>query len=186
MSFDAFSFGKPMKSLIIASLALAVSACTAPEEPGFTAASAAPSSAPTAAVGSSAVVAVELARIPASVHGDGFALTVTPPTGDAIERWGLCLARVADCYVPGSSARELEACLRVTDAAPKAGENLCPASCREAFERALPGAASVGAAVDATYKQGDCVSGFRAMSNEALRHLTLDPSAVRAPVGGAR
>lgn len=178
-----------MKSLIIASLAVAASACTAPDELGPAADPSPPSNAAASAASPagapSAALAVELVRVPASVHGDGFALTVTPPTGDAIERWGLCLARVADCYVPGEGAREREACLRATDAPPRAGESVCPTSCRDAFERALRGAASLEAAVDASYKQGDCVSGFRAMSDEALRKLAM-PGAVRAGLGGAR
>jgi hypothetical protein len=174
-----------MKSLIIASLAVAASACTAPDEPGPAAHPSAPSSAAQPAGGPSADVAVELVRIPATAHGDGFALTVAPPKGDAIERWGQCLARVADCYVPGEGEREREACLRATDAPPKAGENICPTSCRQAFERALRGDASVEAAVDASYKHGDCVAGFRAMSDDALRKLAM-PGAVRADLGGAR
>jgi hypothetical protein len=178
-----------MKSWIMALAAVSVGACASPQEPTVTSGSKPGSQAESPLPGAahpSADLAVELVRIPATAHGDGFALKVAPPTGDAIERWGLCLARVADCYVPGASAREREQCLRATDAPPSAGENVCPVACREAFERALPAASNVEAAVDASYKRGDCVAGFRAMSDDALRHLTLNGNALGGPVGGAR
>jgi hypothetical protein len=131
-----------------------------------------------------APAAVELVRIPATPRGDGFALVVAPPSGDAVERWGLCLARVADCYVPGGDLRTRERCLATTDSPPPAGENVCPRSCREDFERALAASHDSEAAVDATYKQGDCVSGFRSASDGALRKLNLEPRKLPTNLGG--
>lgn len=178
-----------MKSWIIAFAAASVAACASPQESVVTVGSQPMEPGSTALDGAghrSADVPVELVRVSATAHGDGFALQVAPPTGDAIERWGLCLARVADCYVPGTDARERTACLRSTDLPPRSGENVCPKACREAFERALPGSANAEAAVDASYKRGDCVTGFRAMNDDALRMLAISPSALGGQVGGAR
>ena len=166
-----------MKFLTIALAGASLAACTAPAD--STAASALePIVAP--------VHALEIARVSPSVHGDGFALTVAAPTGDPIERWGLCLARVADCYVPGANAIDRDACLRQTDRAPATGENQCPRACRVAFEAANRQLHDVEAAVDASYKKGSCVDGFLTMSEGASRHLELDPHAFETIGGGAR
>lgn len=157
-----------MKSLTIAALAVSLAACTgtaATEEKAPTSAPSTTDSAP----------AIELVRIPARAGVDGFSLVVAPPTGDSVERWGLCLARVADCYIPGGDARTRERCLATTDLPPAAGENICPRSCRESFERAFATGGDAEDAVDASYKQGDCVSGFRELGNRALEKLKLDP-----------
>ena len=166
-----------MKFLMIAVLGVSVAACDAPAD-SKTAVEVVPAAA--------AARHLEIARVSPSVHGDGFALTVAAPTGDAIERWGLCLARVADCYVPGANAIDREACLRRTDRAPEAGENQCPRACRVAFEAANRQLHDVEAAVDASYKKGACVDGFLAMSERASKRLALDPHAFETIGGGAR
>lgn len=167
-----------MKSLTLAFLAVSLAACTSP---AATDENTQPSAAPS---GEATPPAVELVRIPARAGVDGFSLVVAPPSGDAVERWGLCLARVADCYVPGDDARTRERCLATTDAAPKSGENVCPRVCREAFERAFASSHDAEAAVDATYKQGDCVSGFRDLGDRALRTLNLEPRKLPTNLGG--
>ena len=166
-----------MKFLTIALAGASVAACAAPVD-STSVAPVEPLVAP--------AHALEIARVSPSVRGDGFALTVAAPTGDAIERWGLCLARVADCYVLGANAIDREACLRQTDRAPEAGENQCPRACRVAFEAANRQLHDVEAAVDASYKKGACVDGFLAMSEGASKHLALDPHAFETIGGGAR
>lgn len=167
-----------MKTLAIALAAVSLAACTGTNasEPTLAPAPAAPST--------TTGPAVELLRIPASAGVDGFALVVTPPSGDAVERWGLCLARVADCYVPGGDARTRARCLATTDTAPTSGENVCPSTCRTAFERAFAASGDAEAAVDATYKQGDCVNGFRSVSEGALQKLKLTPHKLPTNLGG--
>lgn len=164
-----------MKSLIIAFAAVSLAACTSAPDTV--------ENSPSSTVNETAP-AIELVRVPATARGDGFALVVARPTGDPVERWGLCLARVADCYVPGGDTRTRERCLATTDTAPSAGENVCPSRCREEFERAFAASHDSEAAVDATYKHGDCVSGFRPVSEGALRKLELEARTLPTNLGG--
>lgn len=174
--FDSsLTWGRALKLWIVALAGTFVAACSQPVE-FERSASTSPAVDPS----------LELARVPASLHGDGFALRVAPPTGDAIEVWGLCLARVADCYTPGSSPFEREACLRRTDSAPTFGENRCSSACRANFEVELAHLHDVEAAVDASYKHGRCVEGFKRMSEGALEHLKLNPRALDGVQGGAQ
>ncbi len=174
-----------MKLLLIALAAVPLAGCSPTDESNAFQAPSVETQAPPPS-DSNPRRSVELARIPATALGDGFALHVAPPTGDPIERWGLCLARVGDCYTPGGSARSREACLRATDAAPTAGEAVCPRACREAFEQSLRGDRDLEAAVDATYKHGGCVTGFQALGDDALRVLSLNAGAAPAARGDGR